>query len=190
MRRRLQGGSGPGEEAGRPRLSTRSGSRPGMARRSGTGYHVTVTFRAPTEFVFRWCTDYDAGDAALEGETFERRVLSRTARRVVFEDLGRAEDGWVWRHYAVDLHPPRRWHAESVGNRRNLTLDYELTEAGDGRTRLDLRWRRTPGILPRTPPPKATVERDSTAAWRRLGRSLERDYRRTARSEPRARPGP
>jgi hypothetical protein len=149
---------------------------------------VTARFRAPMDFVFRWCTDYTPGDAVLEGEKFERRILSRSERQVVFEDIESVGDGWAWKRYTVQLRPPRRWHAVSVGNRRHLTIDYELTEEGPGRTRLDLWWRRRPGVLPVRPPPKATVERDSTRSWRRFAVALEGDYRRASRpTGPRSR---
>jgi hypothetical protein len=153
-----------------------------MPPKMGPEYHVTARFRAPLEFVFRWCTDYTPGDAVLEGETYERRILSRNERQVVFEDVESMDDGWAWKRYTVDLRPPRHWHAVSVGNRRNLTIDYELTEDGPDRTRLDLWWRRRPGVLAvRPPPPKAAVERESTQAWRRFAAALEGDYRNAVR---------
>jgi hypothetical protein len=155
-----------------------------MTRRPGPEYHVTVTIHAPLPFVFQWCTDYTAGDASLEGERFERRVLERTKKRIVFEDLDRDRDGWIWKRFTVTLRPPNAWTAESIGNRRQLTLHYGLSDAGDGRTRLDLRWKRRPSLLPTHVPSKATIERDSTAGWRRLARALERDYRQGSGGGP------
>jgi len=135
-----------------------------------------MTFRAPLHFVFRWCTDFQSDDARLEREGFERKILERSGKRVVYEDLEWADDGWHWAQYVVSLHPPDRWTAESVGNYRDATLDYRLTELANGGTRLDLRWRRRPGPKGNRLP-KARGERDTTRAWRSFKRALERDYR-------------
>ena len=147
-----------------------------MKRWPGPEYHVTTVFRAPLRFAFRWCTDFRTDDARLEEEGFERKIVSRSSRRIVYEDLEWARDGWHWAQYVVTLFPPDRWHAESVGNYRDATLDYRLTELAEGRTRLDLRWRRRPGPKGGRVPSKAKLERSSSRAWRSFARALERDY--------------
>src|SRR6266568_4225104 len=62
-----------------------------VAGTRGTGwgpeYHITATFRVPLDFAFAWCTDYTPEDAGLEGEAYQRKIIERSARRVVFEDL-------------------------------------------------------------------------------------------------------
>lgn len=142
-------------------------------------YHVEATFRAPLEYVFRWCTDYDAGDAKLEGEKYVRQVISRTRREVVFEDLEpQPKGGWRWSREVVRLDPPRAWHMEGVGSHRRIHAEYRLTELPDGRTHLDLRARRGPAFLPFRRIPRSEWEAEVTRMWQRFGRALERDYRR------------
>jgi hypothetical protein len=151
-----------------------------MPRRRWPGpeYHVSIVLRAPLDFAFRWCTDFQADDARLEQEGFERKILQRTPQKIVYEDLEWADDGWHWAQYVVRLLPPNRWHAESVGNYRDATLDYTLTALPRGRTRFDLRWRRRPGPKGRRLA-KAEAERDTRRAWRSFRDALERDYRAT-----------
>jgi len=143
----------------------------------GPEYHVSVVFHAPVEFAYRWCTDFQSDDARLEESGFERKILERTPRRVVYEDLEWAHDGWHWAQYVVTLLPPNGWHAESVGNFRDATLDYELTELPRGRTRFDLRWRRRSGPKEIEASSKTKIERDTTRAWRSFARALDQDYR-------------
>ena len=152
----------------------------------GPEYHVTAEFRAPLPFVFRWCTDFRPNDDRLEGESYDRRVVRRARRNVVFEDLSDASSGgWSWVRHVVTLSPPDHWHSESLGSHRTASIDYRLTALGPERTRLDLVWRRRPTALAGRPPSKATIERETTRGWRNFARALERDYRRTRR--PRAR---
>ena len=138
---------------------------------------IRSTFRAPIDFVYAWCTDYDPGDARLEKEHYQRRILSRTGKRVVYEDLEEGPHGWVWRRQTVTLAPPHHWHAESVGNYREWSLDYDLRSLPGGRTELTLKGRRRPTPLSGGNPPKAELLRDLRTIWRRFGRALERDYR-------------
>jgi hypothetical protein len=149
-----------------------------MASGPRQSFHIRAEFRAPLDFVFAWCTDYRADDARREKDDYVRRVLLRTKRRVVYEDLGdHAGGGWWWSRFDVALRPPDRWTAESVGAYRFLALDYRLTPPGDDRTRLDLRWtRRSTGLGPARLP-KAKTERETAAAWRNFAAALEKDYR-------------
>lgn len=153
-----------------------------MPRWPAPEYRSRTEFRAPVPFVFRWCTDYRPGDDRLAGETYERRVISRTARRVVYEDLWWGHDGWRWRRNEVSLHPPNRWHARSIGNIRDADLDYRLTALPGERTRLDLRMRRRPGVRQPRQPAKRELEAELRRLWENYRRALESDYRK-------ARPG-
>lgn len=157
-------------------------------RRTGRGwpgpeYRISVTFRVPLDFAFAWCTDYTPHDASLEGESYERKVIERTPRRVIFEDLEETEAGYVWSRDVVTLHPPNRWHMDGVGNRRDVTADYVLSPLPGGRTRLDLRGRRRPKMPDPTKLTKAEREASTTRAWKRFGAAMERDYRRSPRAE-------
>ena len=157
------------------------------ARRGWTGpeYRIRVTFRVPLKFAFGWCTDYTPQDARLEGESYRRKIVERTPRRVVFEDLEESETGWIWSRDVVTLHPPNRWHMDGSGNRGDVMADYVLSSLPDDRTQLELRWRRRP-IVPETErPTKAEREASTTRAWKRFGAAMERDYRRGLRGKRR-----
>lgn len=150
----------------------------------GPEYHVQVDFRAPLAYVFGWCTDYRPDDARLEHETYQRRIIERTERRVIFEDLEEVEDGWSWGRVSVDLRPPVDWHAERRGNRREVSVDYRLTELGPERTRLDFRLRRRT-LVPEVRLSKSARERHYTKMWSNFRAALEADYRGTKGSRAR-----
>lgn len=153
--------------------------------RSSSTYQVRAKFRAPLGFVFRWCTDYTPTDAKYEAEGYERRIVRRSAREVVYEDLESTKQGWSWSHHVVRLLPPNRWYSNSVGSHRSIRLDYRLTPLPGGSTQLTLTARRTPYGLGTKNPTKAEWERSVALAWKRFGRALERDFRRAASRHPR-----
>jgi hypothetical protein len=131
--------------------------------------------------VFAWCTDYTPGDAALEKEVYQRKIIKRTPRAVIFEDLEESKDGWDWSRAVVSLHPPNRWHMDGIGNNRDVVADYALSSLRDGRTRLDLRWKRRPRVPDATRLTKAAREASSTQAWKWFASALEGDFRRSRR---------
>jgi hypothetical protein len=147
-------------------------------------YEVRATFRAPLDFVFQWCTDYTPEDARYEAEEYERRILKRTSREIVYEDLEAAKDGWFWSRHVVRLKPPNRWHSDSVGSHRAYSLDYRLSKLPSGGTELVLRALRRPYGVGGRNPPKSQWERSVSIMWKKFGRALERDYRKTARIRP------
>ncbi len=128
-------------------------------------------------YVFAWCTDFDPSDDRREKDHYVRKVIERNRRRVVFEDLTDSDQGWSWARHVVTLRPPNRWHSESVGSHREITIDYVLTPLGSDRTRLDLRWKRRPTALATTRASQRAIEKSTTQAWRNFARSLEKDYR-------------
>jgi hypothetical protein len=136
------------------------------------------------DFVLGWCTDYSPEDPKLEGDGFQRRILERTKRRVVYEDLDSTPGGWMWSRWTVSIHPPDRWHGEAVGNYRRWDIDYTLRSLPDARTQFTLQGRRTPLLLGAKNPPKAELEKELTRMWQKFGRALESDYRKSRR--PRA----
>ena len=148
----------------------------------GAPYQIDVSFRVPLDFAFAWCTDYTPNDAKLEGESYQRKIIERGPRHVVFEDLEETKNGWAWGQDVVTLLPPNRWHMDGVGNRRDVTADYKLSRLPDGRTRLDLRWKRRPKVAAAKELTKAQREADALRAWKRFAAAMERDYRRWQRS--------
>ena len=147
----------------------------------GPEFHIQVTLPVPVDFAYRWCTDFQPTDAALEGEEYQRRILSRTARRVVFEDLGETPVGWDWARYEVDLQPPDGWHMQRTGNHAHIVGDYRLTALGRQRTRFDLWWRRQPALVEYFRMSKNARERGTAMAWKRFARAMGKDYRRPSR---------
>jgi hypothetical protein len=143
----------------------------------GPEYHIRVTFRAPVDYVFAWCTDYTPEDGRLEGETYARKVIERTKRQVIFEDLEETKTGWDWGRDVVTLRPPNRWHMNGVGNHRDVEADYRLQALPDGRTELDLRWRRRPKGPETSKLTKAQREASSSRAWKMFAAALERDFK-------------
>ena len=149
--------------------------------RWGPTYRITVSFRAPLAFAFAWCTDYTPGDAKLEGDSYERKIIERSPRRVILEDLYDTKTGWIWSREVVTLQPPNRWHMDGVGNERDVTAEYVLTPLPDGGTQLELQWRRMPKVPAASKLTTAQREASALRAWKRFATSLERDYKRRAR---------
>jgi hypothetical protein len=144
----------------------------------GPRYEVRSTFQAPLSFVYRWCTDYTPKDARYSREGYDRRILQRSHREVIFEDLYDTKKGWIWMRRVVRLLPPDRWHADSVGSDRALSVDYRLSKLPGNHTQLTIRARRRPYGIGLKNPPKSQWERSVATNWRRFGRALERDYKR------------
>jgi len=145
----------------------------------GPEYHIAVVLPAPLAFCYRWCTDFAPDDAALEGESYERKIISRTRRRVVFEDVEETPEGWDWARYDVTLTPPAGWQMRRVGNHAHVIGDYRLTALPHDRTRFELTWRRRPALFDFHRAPKRERERATIAAWNRFGRAIGRDYRKS-----------
>jgi hypothetical protein len=146
-----------------------------------TEYHISTVLRVPLSFAFRWCTDFRPDDAQREGEAYERKILERTARRVVYEDLESTSAGWRWARHVVTVRPPNRWHSDSVGNYRDAYLDYQLTPLGPARTRFELTWKRRVSALGGRSPSRKSVEKSTLAAWRQFAKALEADYHKARR---------
>jgi len=147
----------------------------------GPEYAIRVSFQVPLDFAFAWCTDYTPEDAKLEGDSYERKIVERTPRRVVLEDLYDTKAGWIWSREVVTLQPPNRWHMDGVGNRRDVTADYVLSPLPDGRTRFDLRWSRHPKVPDAKKLTKAEREASAMRGWKRFAVAMERDYRHSRR---------
>jgi hypothetical protein len=158
-----------------------------VADRGHRKFHVSCVFRAPLRFAFSWCIDYSDTDPNIAGGDamfhLQRRVLERTGRKVVFENLYEEDGGWVWERHTVTLSPPDRWRSDGAGVYSESHLDYRLTDLPGGRTRFDMRWRSRPTIHGAGKrPSKAAVERFVRELWRRRGRALEREYRASLRA--------
>jgi hypothetical protein len=144
----------------------------------GPRYRFSLEFEAPLEFVYRWCTDYGPEDGRLEGEEYQGRVVRRARREVVYEDLSETKAGWRRARHVVRLSPPDRWHSDSVGSHRAVSLDYELSSLPGNRTRMIMKARRRPYGIGGKNPTRVAWEREARKGWEHLARALERDYRK------------
>jgi hypothetical protein len=143
-------------------------------------YEIRPTFRAPLPYVFEWLTDYSPEDPILEKGSYQRKVIARSRRQVVLEDLTDTKKGWEWYRSTVTLHPPNAWHAELRGNVPDWSLDYRLTPLATDRTLLTIRWhiRRRPEFRGQKIPPKTATLRMMRRLWKHFSEALESDYRR------------
>ncbi len=157
-------------------------------RENGPGprYETRVEFDAPLDFVYRWCTDYTPEDAKAEGEDYERRIIRRTSREVVYEDLVDTKGGWRWARHVVTLAPPNRWHSESVGSHRAISLDYRLSKLPEGRTEMIMTARRRPTSIGAKNPSKSLWQRDVGRSWKLFAKALEREYRKVGSKRSRS----
>ena len=153
-----------------------------MADRRTKTYRYGITFDAPLRYVFGWCTDYQPDDAAREGETYQRKVLERTKRRVVYEDLEESPQGWFWARHIVTLTPPTHWHSSSIGSHREYELDYTLRTLSNGRTELKFVGRRRPTGVASRNPTTAEFDRSMDASWQQFRTQLEAEYRGSTKS--------
>jgi len=57
-------------------------------------YRYSVTFDAPINFVYEWCTDYREDDRKIMGANYRRIILEKNKRRVIYasnkKGLGRS----------------------------------------------------------------------------------------------------
>jgi len=70
---------------------------------------------------------------------------------------------------------------DGFGNHRDMTADYLLTGLSDGRTQLDLRFRRQPKDASAAKLTKAQRVADSVRAWKQLALVMEKDYKQSKR---------
>ena len=140
---------------------------------------LKVTFRAPLRFVYSWCTDFHPSDSKLEKEDYVRKIVERTSRKIIFEDLQEMQDGWSWQRATVSLYPPNRWHMDNIGNHRDVKADYVLTGAPEDRTRLHLRWKVWPKTAAASKLTRTERERSVASAWKKFAAALETDYKRS-----------
>jgi hypothetical protein len=152
-----------------------------MARWPPPVYRIQTEFDVPFEFAYRWCTDFQPDDSRRSKESYERRILERTARRVLYEDLWEEGKGWGWRRNVVTLMPPDHWHADSYGTFRTGSIDYRLGALPGDRCSFELVMRRRPSEAFPKQPAKGPFEADLRKMWRNFGRAMAQEYRAAQR---------
>ncbi len=153
-----------------------------------TVFEVRARFAAPRDFVYSWLTDFSADDPKITGDAYQRKVVQKWARRVVFEDLFETPEGWGWLRNTVTLFPPSRWRMVAVGNSLDAKATYRLVSRGSESTELIMRWRLRSGLLRSKVPTKSSIEAGMRDVWGIYGKALERDYahaqQRVGRADP------
>lgn len=86
----------------------------------------------PLADVYAWCTDFRETDPDLSSISIcSRRILSRDGKTVALEDHGILGMRLSAR-YAVRLHPPDRWEADSASRMGNGHNEYRLAPSDNG----------------------------------------------------------
>jgi hypothetical protein len=149
-----------------------------------TRNEIRQRFRAPLPYVYRWLTDFSPEDPAREKAAYQRKIVERNRRSIIFEDLITRKTGWEVIRNIVTLHPPNRWHAEVGGNGPTWILNYRLSPAETGGTEILIRWiiRRRPHVRGEVIPTKLEAQRMMQGFWKGLADSLDRDYRKEGRN--------
>ncbi|HTP54596.1 MAG TPA: hypothetical protein VML94_06545 [Thermoplasmata archaeon] len=141
-----------------------------------TAVRVSLTIRAPSRYVYDWCTDYRSDDGRFSNGRSTYRVIKISPRRVVRIRVSRGSS--LTPRIAVELiglNPPRSWHLDQIDETDRQTLDYRVSAVGRGRTRLTLlsteRWV-TPEI-----PTREALRAQIAKTWAKFAAALEADYR-------------
>ena len=138
-------------------------------------YKVSKTFKAPLDFVFTWCTDFQEDDLKMIGSKNRRNIVEKTKRRVIWTVEGKKLPTQTDPVRVVWLRPPNSWHLEGCGD-VSETGEYRLTTAGKSKTRLDMTFTETYSERSKVPS-KKELEAEARDHWVHYGKHLEEDYR-------------
>jgi len=155
---------------------------------AGQLYQIREVFQVPMRFAFRWCTYYTPQDGRLAGDGHQRRIVSRSRSRVVYETLYDYPEGWFWSRQTVTLHPPDRWTATAIGNYRTWDLVYTLKPLGKELTEFTLRGVRKPVGLGTKNPSQRVMISELDEMWTNFGKAMRADYLRSRAGSSRAAP--
>lgn len=129
---------------------------------------------APLRFVYDWCTDYREDDYKITGAKSRRLIIEKTKQRTVYITQQRgAKTGTAVN--IVTLHPPNRWHLDSVGDQRNEIGEYHLKKLSPRSTRLDMVFKINWKIPPC--PTRSEFMRHLNESWEKYATTLVKDYK-------------
>ena len=143
-------------------------------------YGSSQTFKAPLDFVFRWCTDFREDDGEMIGSKAKRTFLEKTSKRVIwvveYKEDGRVQQGIrvVW------LHPPDSWNLDTCGDHREIG-EYVLSPKGKNKTRLDMKFKVSYDSKEDVSD-KKKWEKEVAEEWQTFADHLEKDYRESMRA--------
>jgi hypothetical protein len=157
-----------------------------MARKSAPTYYRTTRYRklirAPTSFVYRWCTDYREDDDRITNDLyhFRSKVVLREPDRVIRiitvpgRDRNRCTDVEI-----ITLKPPLRWSLEKFSLTDDETGEYRLTRKGPALTCLEMRFKtKWKGTIP---PSRTAYRALFHQVWDRYVETIEREFVQSAR---------
>jgi hypothetical protein len=139
-------------------------------------YEVSVTFDAPIDYVYKWCTDYREYDGELRHDAFKRNVVDRSNNRVVFIDHtnpGGPDDKEKVRIITLKRNA---WSMSGFDEGANITGMYKLQSLGKNKTKLKLNYTLT--FKTRRPVSKKEMAAMDTRDWNYFKAALESDYSR------------
>lgn len=138
-------------------------------------YKVSVTFNAPIDFVFKWCTDFREDDGKMTGSKTKRHFLERTKKRIIwvvsYNEGGEPKEGVR----VVRLMPPDAWHFDTCGDSREAG-DYKLVSLSKNKTRLDLVFNVTYDNR-KDVESRDTWQKETKDLWAVYSKYLEKDYK-------------
>jgi hypothetical protein len=143
-----------------------------------TTVRVSLVIRAPSRYVYEWCTDYRSDDGRFSNAPSRPRfrVIRISPRRVVRIRIagGSGRDPAL----AVErilLNPPRSWHQDQIDETDQQSVDYRVSAIGRARTRFQLvsteRWV-TPDF-----PTREALRAQIAKTWAQFAAAIEADYR-------------
>jgi hypothetical protein len=147
-------------------------------------YRLSKIFDAPVDFVFKWCTDFREDDYKMKGtdhfeRTSRRKIIEKTANRVVWVITYTKEGRRVEGIRAVWLTSPRSWHLETCGDHREIG-DYKLTPINKNQTRLDMQFRERYSS-PDEVKSEKEWKKNPKQNWDAFAKYLNADYRESRR---------
>lgn len=143
-----------------------------------TTVRISLVIRAPSRYVYDWCTDFrsDDGRFSKSRPRPKFRVIRVSSNRMVrirvSRGSGRDPALTVER---IRLNPPHSWHQDQLDESDQQSVDYRVSATGRARTRFQLlsteRWL-TPGF-----PTREALRAQIAGTWAQFAAAIEADYR-------------
>lgn len=142
-------------------------------------YTITMKIKAPLDYAFKWCTDFDEGDTKITQSDSNRVLIEKKTDRVIYVMLAENDGNTRGRAYIVRLKPPNSWNMKAYGNGSDSTGEYKLTRISPDLTKLTVTFAHNFYDVAAMPA-KSKKKLDSQATWNKYISALETDYRNLA----------
>lgn len=148
-------------------------------------YKFSQRFNFPAQEVYRWCTDFQAGDIALMNEKGKRRVRRINEDTLVLTDTLIGEWGEVTKRRLVRLYPELLFWTNTrlSADGRHSQFLYQIVPEGEERSRLDFTGSQVyyGGEKPtadRIALMAEELSKEDSRAWKALAMAMEKDLSR------------